>query len=89
MLPPSPPLTNKLVFPAPHVGMWGGSCTCPDGQSYWVGDNIDLCASLACVGGVSGACWSPDFDRFATFGTKHVQLWLPRDASRLESGLRP
>jgi len=38
------------------VGRWGGSCTCPDGSVYQVGDNIDLCNSLACVGGVSGAC---------------------------------
>ena len=28
-----------------------GECTCPDGQTYLVGDNDDYCLSLACVGG--------------------------------------
>ena len=40
----------------PGVGGWGGICTCPDGHEYEVGDNMDACASLACVGGTSGAC---------------------------------
>ena len=38
------------------VGGWGGTCTCPDGQAYEVGDNGDSCQSLACVGGSSGEC---------------------------------
>ena len=38
------------------VGAWGGSCTCPDGNVYFVGDNNDYCSSLACVGGRSGHC---------------------------------
>lgn len=38
------------------VGMWGGSCTCPDGQVYEVGDYMNDCKSLACVGGVAGEC---------------------------------
>ena len=38
------------------VSVWGGFCTCPDGQLYAVGDNEDACASLACVGGVSSTC---------------------------------
>merc|ERR1712137_257164 len=38
------------------VGAWGGECTCPDGQSYQVGDHIDACASLACEGGTAGTC---------------------------------
>ena len=38
------------------VGGWGGMCTCPDGQVYQVGENLDGCASLACVNGVSGPC---------------------------------
>ena len=38
------------------VGSWGGTCTCPDGKMYGVGDNTDYCATLACVGGTSGAC---------------------------------
>jgi hypothetical protein len=38
------------------VGSWGGLCTCPDGQTYEVGDNGDYCGSLACDGGIAGAC---------------------------------
>jgi len=38
------------------VGGHGGSCTCPDGSVYQVGDNYNGCGSLACVGGVSGTC---------------------------------
>jgi len=34
----------------------GGTCTCPDGQIFQVGDNGDNCGSLACVGGISGTC---------------------------------
>ena len=43
--------TNTLVVNAPGVGEGGGSCTCPDGSVYQVGDNGDGCGSLACVGG--------------------------------------
>jgi len=43
-----------------NVGGWGGTCTCPDGQEYAVGDRHDGCAngrkSLACVGGHPGKC---------------------------------
>jgi hypothetical protein len=38
------------------AGGWGGSCTCPDGKVYWVGDNGNYCGSLACHGGKSGTC---------------------------------
>lgn len=38
------------------VGKFGGMCTCPDGQTYEVGDNDDGCKSLACENGVSGEC---------------------------------
>jgi hypothetical protein len=38
------------------VGGWGGTCTCPDGQTYEVGDNGDNCGSIACEGGVAGTC---------------------------------
>ena len=41
---------------APGVGGWGGTCTCPDGQVYQVGDNKDTCGSLACIGGEAGTC---------------------------------
>ena len=39
------------------VGEWGGTCTCPDGQTYEVGDNYDACATLACEGGTAGQCY--------------------------------
>ena len=38
------------------AGGWGGSCTCPSGKTYLVGDRGDACASLACNGGLSGSC---------------------------------
>merc|ERR1719499_294629 len=47
---------NIVEDNARRVGTWGGSCTCPDGSVYQVGDNHDACGSLACIGGVSGAC---------------------------------
>merc|ERR1719499_1134937 len=49
-------VVNIVEENAPGVGGWGGSCTCPDGSVYQVGDNIDFCDSLACIGGVSGTC---------------------------------
>jgi hypothetical protein len=36
------------------VGSWGGSCTCPNGQVYDVGDSGNTCESLACEGGIAG-----------------------------------
>jgi hypothetical protein len=39
-----------------NKGGWGGACTCPDGQVYQVGDNMNGCGSLACFGGKSGTC---------------------------------
>ena len=51
---------NMVEVDDPAVGSWGGSCTCPDGSVYQVGDKIDGCASLACEGGVSGTCHSHD-----------------------------
>lgn len=47
---------NTIIENAPGVGGWGGSCTCPDGMEYKVGDNNDFCGSLACIGGASGTC---------------------------------
>ena len=47
---------NRVTSDADGVGLYGGSCTCPDGQTYAAGDNHDDCASLACDGGVAGAC---------------------------------
>ncbi|KAL1522272.1 hypothetical protein AB1Y20_017266 [Prymnesium parvum] len=54
--PAAPPRLNLVEEAAAGVGVWGGSCTCPDGQQYQVGDHADFCATLACVGGVSGEC---------------------------------
>ena len=47
---------NTVIKDAPNTGEWGGTCTCPSGDVYQVGDNHNLCASLACEGGVSGPC---------------------------------
>lgn len=44
------------VYHMTGAGRWGGKCTCPDGQTYWVGDNWDSCESLACVNGTPGEC---------------------------------
>jgi len=42
------------------VGWWGGTCTCPDGQTYEVGDLNDGCGkgpqSLACQFGTPSNC---------------------------------
>ena len=49
---------NKVEEKVAGVGSYGGSCTCPNGQTYQVGDNNDSCGSMACYGGVKGACES-------------------------------
>ena len=38
------------------AGAWGGTCLCPDGNSYQVGDDGDSCGSLACVNGAMLNC---------------------------------
>jgi len=48
---------NRYFRAESSVGQFGGKCTCPDGQVYNVGDHRDHCATLACVGGVSGKCY--------------------------------
>ena len=59
--PPSPPLaspppcTAETDYVNAGVGGWGGTCTCPDGQVYQVGDTGG-CNSIACYGGISGTC---------------------------------
>jgi len=40
-----------------NFGKFGGLCTCPDGTSYRVADNIDKCKSLNCVGGTVSQCY--------------------------------
>ena len=54
---------NQVVENDQSVGVWGGTCTCPDGQVYLVGDQLDACASLACEGGTPGLC------------NQYVSLW--------------
>eukprot|EP00942_MAST-04A_sp_MAST-4A-sp1_P004138 g4138.t1 len=47
---------NTVEENAHRVGGWGGKCTCPNGEIYYVGDNYNSCGSLACVNGKSGRC---------------------------------
>ena len=56
---------NVVQHPAAHTGGWGGSCTCPNGETYWVGDLQDTCKNLACFGGVAGECNSRVEDKWA------------------------
>ncbi len=56
--PPVAPSANVYLSGVEGVGSFGGTCTCPDGLSYLVGDNSDSCGSLACVGGRPSACES-------------------------------
>ena len=54
------PALNMVEIKVPGVGTRGGTCTCADGAAYQVGDNGDDCASLACVGGITGECGFPN-----------------------------
>ena len=47
---------NMVQENNPEVGGWGGTCRCPDGALYQVGDNIDFCESLACTNGEMVDC---------------------------------
>lgn len=58
----NPNSLNTVVENAPGVGGWGGYCTCPDGETYPVGDNDDACGTLACIGGTAGTCTKSDGD---------------------------
>ena len=50
-------LTGNLVEEnANGVGGWGGTCECPDGSRYEVGDAGDSCGSLSCVHGTKINC---------------------------------
>ena len=51
---------NLIEHNIKEVGGWSGTCTCPNGQQYKVGDNNDGCRSLACIGGVSSGCREGD-----------------------------
>eukprot|EP01062_Namystynia_karyoxenos_P078961 TRINITY_DN8223_c0_g1_i1.p1 TRINITY_DN8223_c0_g1~~TRINITY_DN8223_c0_g1_i1.p1 ORF type:complete len:1248 (+),score=160.64 TRINITY_DN8223_c0_g1_i1:80-3823(+) len=50
------PYRANCYRPVAGVGLWAGNCTCPDLQTYLVGDNDDKCQSLACENGVPGPC---------------------------------
>ena len=47
---------NVVQEKAPGVALWGGTCKCPDGKTYQVGDGGDGCATLACVYGERISC---------------------------------
>ena len=70
---------------APSTGNWGGTCTCPDGQTYEVGDNNDGCASLACIGGTPSKCekkqWAP-----GKWSSKRVECACPSNAGLTSHG---
>lgn len=38
------------------LGVWGGTCICPDGRAYEVGDEGNMCGSIACHGGTQLNC---------------------------------
>ena len=61
----------------PGVGAWGGTCRCPDGSTYQVGDNIDYCDSLACINGEKIDC----NDKYGVWSNKKVTCSL--DAGKL------
>ena len=42
---------NVVQENEPGVGGYGGTCRCPDGTKYEVGDNRDDCHSFACING--------------------------------------
>lgn len=81
---------NNFVTDA-GTGGHGGSCTCPNGEVYQVGDNGDNCATLACINGVSGTCnaeggdWSGNkvtCDEFKWQQADCVNLALHRPATQ-------
>jgi hypothetical protein len=48
---------NVALYDLEYVGAWGGACTCPDGQVFTVGDEGNLCGSVACEGAVDHECY--------------------------------
>jgi len=47
---------NTVEENVSSVGFWGGTCQCPDGTTYEVGDNYDNCGTLACINGEKVGC---------------------------------
>lgn len=46
----------NIYFREQSIGGWGGTCTCPDGQTYQVGDRHDNCRTMVCIGGTASSC---------------------------------
>ena len=42
---------NFVEFDVTAVDGWSGTCRCPDGRTYEVGDSIGSSESLACING--------------------------------------
>ena len=51
-----PAHANLVEHNVRGVGGYGGTCHCPNGESYQVGDNNNGCGSLACINGMPGPC---------------------------------
>jgi len=77
------PGINVALNRAPGVGHWGGSCTCPDGSVFQVGDNHNSCGSLACIGGVSGTC-----NRFTGPWSQRKVYCAPIEKAQLPSDMK-
>lgn len=65
------PIVN-LYQKVPNVGGWGGTCTCPDGEVFYVGDVMggNGCDRLSCEGGVPGPCGPNIPPEASGFGAK-------------------
>ena len=68
---------NIVEENAPGVGSMGGTCRCPDGLTYAVGDNRDDCASLACPNGETISC------------NRHEGVWSHRKVTCASRGKIP
>ncbi|KAL1496682.1 hypothetical protein AB1Y20_014276 [Prymnesium parvum] len=72
--------SNRVTEKAQGVGVWGGECTCPDGQAYLVGDQLDYCHTLACEGGRGGAC---QMEERAAWSGRRVECGAAEPSARL------
>merc|ERR1712141_988303 len=75
-------VVNIVEENASGVGGWGGTCRCPDGTTYEVGDNKDGCGTLACVNGEKVNCYEYDGEwsnRKVTCGCEDLgdRVWIP------------
>ena len=68
---------NIVEENSPGVGSNGGTCRCPDGLTYAVGDNQDDCASLACPNGETISC------------NRHEGVWSHRKVTCASRGKSP